>query len=234
MGKMHARELVMSNSILLALMLATNAVPELKQVWPVEFAARHCEFGRALALLDHVGMRTTEERWKRGLLRARLLLQLERPKEALEVLTKLPKPADAKQQAEQLFISGMAYGLGKDLIRALESLRKAKELGTDPSLVDGAIGMAYLVAGRASEAEESLLRALKDDPLLSGALYNLACVRAGQGRLAEAGALLRQAWHLGLKNPRLLAADPALAPLRASPNLINDLVDSDERSCTTF
>jgi tetratricopeptide (TPR) repeat protein len=224
----------MVNLIALGLVLAANPSPELTQVWPVEFAGRRCEFARALALLDHVAASGAKEQWEYGLLRARLLLQLERPKEALEVLNKMPKPANIEQQADQLFISGMAYGLGKDLVRALESLRKAKEQGADPSLIDGATGMAYLIAGKLAEAEDSLLRALKSDPLLTGALYNLACVRAAQGRLAEAGALIRQAWHLGLKNPRQLSADPALAPLRACPNLINDLVDSDERSCPTF
>lgn len=172
--------------------------------------------------------------WDHGILRARLRLQLERSKDALATLSTLTTPKTEEQRADFFFVNGMALGLTKDLRPALESLNKAKAAGVATSLIDGAVGMAYLAAGKAEEAERALLRALKSDPSLTGALYNLGCLRAGQGRLGEAAALVRQSWHLGLKDPQKLAADPALAPLRTRGDLIGDLVASDERSCPTF
>lgn len=221
--------------IAVAFLLAVTPSATTAQPWPVEFAARRCEFDRALALLEAFQAKDASiDQWEYGMLRARLLLQLERSKDAIAALGKLPAPKTKDQLAEFLFINGMALGLSKELLPALESLNKARAAGVDPSLIEGAVGMAYLAAGKGEEAERALLGALKSDPSLTGALYNLGCLRAGQGRLGEAAALVRQSWHFGLKDPLKLAADPGLAPLRSRSDLIGDLVASDERSCSTF
>ncbi len=171
--------------LVLVLVAAPSVV--LAQPWPVEFAARRCEFERALALLD-AEKPVPKDQWEHGILRARLLLQLERSKEALATLAKLPLPRTKEQQADFFFLSGMALALGKELQRALEALEKARAAGVDASLIDGAAGMAYLTAGKVTEAEQALLRALKDDPR--------SRYRRGSARVlgqAEAGPRLRPA-----------------------------------------
>lgn len=221
--------------IAVAFLLVVTPSATTAQPLPVEFAAGRCEFDTALALLDAFEAEApSEDQWSFLMLRARLLLQLGRSKDAVATLGRLPTPKTREEQAEFFLVKGMALGLDKKTLPALESLSKAKAAGVDPTLIDGAVGMAYLAAGKGDEAERVLLRALKSDPSLTGALYNLACLRAGQGRLGEAAALVRQSWHLGLKDPLRLTADPALAPLRTRSNLIGDLVASDERSCSTY
>ena len=52
-------------------------------------------------------------------------------------------------------------------------------------LVEASIGMLRTQARRLPEAEVILRAVLKRDPLLSGALYNLACVRARGGLIDD-------------------------------------------------
>ena len=70
----------------------------------------------------------------------------------------------------------------------------------------------WLEHGQLERAEKLLLDVLRQEPLMSGALFNLARLRARQGRMAEAAALVRQSWHAGLKDPgaiqRLLDSVP--------------------------
>jgi len=167
------------------------------------------------------------------MLRARLLVQLERGGQAVAILTSLP-PLSGREEADRLLLLGLALSADNDLPAAEKALREAQQLGAEEDLVEGAIGVLRIQARRLPEAEVILRAVLKRDPLLSGALYNLACLRALRGDVAEAAALIRMSWHAGFKNPDQLRSDPLLAPVRARPGLIDDLIASPVRHCGTY
>lgn len=80
----------------------------------------------------------------------------------------------------------------------------------------GLLGLARLQLDRAAEAVAPLERAvaLGGEP---GTRYNLACAYARSGRLEPALAALGGALDAGFADPKALAEDPDLAPLRADP-----------------
>jgi len=70
-------------------------------------------------------------------------------------------------------------------------------------------------AHRLAEEAVSEMRDVLAPPLALGAvLYNLACVRAGQGKLDEAIELLKEALPMRPDMKAVAPTDPALAPLR--------------------
>ena len=197
-----------------------------------EITADKCLYGEALRILDEVP--TSEQRTRAAqMLRARLLVQLERGGQAVAILTSLP-PLSGREEADRLLLLGLALSADNDLPAAEKALREAQQLGAEEDLVEGAIGMLRIQARRLPEAEVILRTVLERDPLLSGALYNLACLRALRGDVAEAAALIRMSWHAGFKNPDQLRSDPLLAPVRARPGLIDDLIASPVRHCGTY
>src|SRR2546425_10151109 len=198
----------------------------------VEMTADRCLFGEALRMLDEVP--ASEQRTRAAqMLRARLLVQLERGRRAVAILTSLP-PRGGREEADRLMLLGLAFSAANDLPAAEKALRQAQQLGSEKDLVEASIGMLRIQARRLSEAEVILRTVLLRDPLLSGALYNLACVRALRGDVAEAAALIRMSWHAGFKDPDQLRSDPMLAPVRAHPGLIDDLIASPIRHCGTY
>src|SRR6267142_474749 len=196
-----------------------------------EMTADKCLYGEALRMLDEVP--ASEQRTHAAqMLRARLLVQLERGREAVAILTSLP-PGTGREEADRLMLLGLAFSAANDLPKAEKTLRQAQQLGSEKDLVEASIGMLRLQARRLSEAEVILRTVLKRDPLFSGALYNLACVRALRGDVAEAAALIRMSWHVGFKDPDQLRSDPMLALVRAHRGLIDDLIASPIRHCGT-
>src|SRR2546422_8613375 len=142
----------------------------------VESTAESLLFGEALGLLDEV--RASEQRARVAQIgRARLLVQLERGRRAVAILTSLP-PRGGREEADRLMLLGLAFSAANDLPAAEKALRQAQQLGSEKDLVEASIGMLRIQARRLSEAEVILRTVLLRDPLLSGALYNLACVRA--------------------------------------------------------
>ena len=198
----------------------------------VEMTADRCFYGEALRMLDEVP--ASEQRTRAAqMVRARLLVQLERGRQAVAILTSLP-PRSGQEEADRLMLLGLAFSAANDLPAAEKTLRQAQQLGSEKDLVEASIGMLRIQARRLPEAEVILRTVLKRDPLLGGALYNLACVRALRGDVAEAAALIRMSWHAGFKDPDQLRSDPMLAPVRARLGLIDDLIASPVRHCGTY
>src|SRR5712664_3205176 len=141
-----------------------------------EMTADRCLYGEALRMLDEVPAFEQHARAAQ-MLRARLLVQLERGGQAVAILTSLP-PRSGRREADRLMLLGLAFSAANDLPAAEKALRQAQQLGSEKDLVEASIGMLRIQARRLPEAEVILRTVLKRDPLLSGALYNLACVRA--------------------------------------------------------
>jgi hypothetical protein len=135
---------------------------------------------------------------------------------------------------KRLVALSAALATNKQLESAIDTARQARRLGADRDIVDGIVAVANLASGKISTAERILREVLRRDPLLSGSIYNLACLRAAKGDLTESAALIRFAWMLGYRNPSKLKNDPWLAPVRAKKGLIDDLLDSTDRRCRIF
>jgi len=231
---MHGGVLTMRGAyvigVALSCFVSTSARAE---PWGALFEARHCQFDRALVALKY-DKPEPEKRAEFDLLRARLLIQAERPDDALAAIQEMVEAHAPVPRGNLELLRGFAYAQKKELVKALDSFRAAGALGIDEDLLDGARGLAFILAGDIPKAEAALQKALKRDPKLAGALYNLACVRVSQGRVAEGAALIRQAWFLGLKDPYKLAKDPALAALRERHELVDDLLASSDASCSEY
>lgn len=202
----------------------------------VERAANACRFADALVVAQSLSPTIRPQR-EIDVLQARILIQLERRTEAEALLARWAKTGSRAEMAETRFLLGLALaatpGREKD---ALAALNAARTFGADEILVLGAEGVAAAVAGDEARSEALFLDALGKDPTLTGALYNLGSLRARQGRLAEAAALVRQAWHLGWRNVAKLRTDPWLSPLRKTDGLISDLLATSETEsrCPTW
>lgn len=201
-----------------------------QSVQMAEATADRCLFEEALRMLDASPQSELQGR-ESQLFRARLLVQLGRGKEAVEIVRKVPK---AKDEGDRLLLLGLALSAAKEPQEAEKALREAESNGADKDLIESAIGMLRIQTGKLAEAEAILRRVLKRAPLLTGALYNLACVRSLNGDIAEAASLIRLSWQAGLKDPDQLKKDPMLAAVRAREGLIDDLVSSPIRHCGTY
>lgn len=198
-----------------------------------EMAADRCMYDDALVFLGEAPKREAESRRGR-LLRARLLIQLDRGEEAVGVLASVPRSLQKSEEAERLIALGLAFSSAKRLDEADSTLVLAKEAGGDQDIVDSALGEILIQRNNLDQAEALLRAVLKRSPLLSGALYNLAVIHARRGRIAEAAALLRQSWHAGLMDPEQIRKDPDLAPVVQGPGLIDDLLKSSKPRCGSY
>ncbi len=198
-----------------------------------EMLAASCAFDDALEALKELpkGAQTLRDVL---VLKARFLIQLDRGQEALVVLESIPASKDTPTESDRVLLLAFALSSAKQLAASEKRLREAEKLGADPVVVQGAVGMLRLQEGRLDDAETELRKALSLEPNLSGALFNLALVMARKGRHAEAAALVRQAWHVGYRNPKELREDPALAAVRQTPGLIDDLWVGAVPRCSTF
>ncbi len=215
------------------LLLMTAGQASAQSIASAEVTATHCFFGEALQELDRAPPReqaSSEGQW----LRARLLVQLERGREAVAILSNKALATTPAQEGDRLLLLGLAQGAAKDLPGAEATLRLALQAGSDRDLVEGAMATLRLRAGKMVEAEKMLRAVLRRTPTLTGALYNLAVVRSKAGDVAEAAALIRMGWELGHHDPFELERDPDLANLRSTKGLIDDLLRPRSPHCDTW
>lgn len=194
----------------------------------LEEVANQCRFDDALAMTRDMSP-LFHSRAETAVLRARLLLQLDRFDEVLSELVGIPPDADV------LLLKGLALAGAKRHEEAVVTLESAAKAGADPGLVAGAMGVAAADVAAWDEADRVLTEELTKDPTLTGALYNLACIRSVQGRLEEADALVRRAWSAGWRDVRTLKRDPDLEAVRQAGRL-GDLLSRDDTEgiCTTW
>lgn len=216
--------------LLAGLLAGTAAAQSLKHS---EMAAERCMYDVALEFLDK-GPKTERDSRAGLLLRARLLVQLERGRDALTTLRLVPKSRVPAEEADRLLAFAFAHGSAGELDQAERAFADAAAAGADADIVDGGIAGLRIQAGKLTEAEQLLRVVLRRSPSLSGALYNLAVVRSKSGDVAEAAALLRQAWQFGLRDVELLKRDPDLKAVREAKGLIGDLLTASVPRCGTY
>lgn len=198
-----------------------------------EDAAAMCLFERALKILSDAPKGERESRRGR-MFRARLLVQVGRGAEAIVVLDSIPQSDDRAQEADRLLALALARSAAGQIAASERDLVAAEKLGADKAVVQGALGMLRLEEGTLDAAEQELRKALMQDPRLSGAVFNLGLVAARRGNIAEAAALVRQAWHLGYKDPNQIRSEPDLKVVRSTPGLIDDLQVGVVPRCATY
>jgi Flp pilus assembly protein TadD len=198
-----------------------------------EIMASSCLFEPALKMLNDL---PKTQQTLRGVqvFRARLLVQLERGPEAIAAAEAIAPSKNRRDEAERLLVLAFALSAGNQIAASELRFIEAEKMGADKPVVRGAIGALRLQEGKLEEAEKELRKALSLDATLSGALYNLALVRGRRGETAEAAALVRQAWHLGYRDPTQIRAEPDLEAVRKTPGLIDDLFLGAVPRCATF
>lgn len=202
------------------------------QIWLAELSADYCDFDRALLYLDQAGP-TERSSFDGRLLRARLLVQLDRGREALPELRRLSKAAPSQRAGDILLATALAQSSARALTDAEATLLLAAKHGVHRDLIDAGLAELRLSSGRTVEAESMLRKLLRRSPDMTGALMNLAHIRAVEGNPAEAAALIRLAWQLGYQNPRELRRDPVFAEAR-SLGLLGDLTSLPVGNCRAF
>lgn len=198
--------------------------------------AEVCDFDGALALLDQAQDFQRQSVPVR-LMRARVLIQLEQGEKALSLLGELPAKAEFYSEGERHLLMALAAATAGKLPLAEAELNKARSMGADPDLVDGALGKVRLQAGKADEAESILRKVLsrKGAETMTGAIYNLAVLEAQRGRTFEAAGLLRLAWHLGHRNPKKIRSEKAFEKVVMAGPLVEDmLADEKGARCSTW
>lgn len=201
-------------------------------LWLAEASADSCDFELALSQWSRAGL-AERQSFDGRLLRARILIQLGRGTEAVAEVVALRKLAPDQRVGDVLFALALAQSAAREFAEAEVTLAAAREKGVDKDLVEAAIAELRLSSGRTAEAESMLRRLLRRSPELTGPTLNLAVIRAREGNLTEAAALIRFAWQLGYQNPRELRSGPDFAQVRAS-GLLNDLISTPVGRCTGF
>ncbi|MDX2015801.1 MAG: hypothetical protein SFW67_36745 [Myxococcaceae bacterium] len=198
-----------------------------------EMAADRCMYDVALTYLDKAPKRERDSRLGL-LLRARLLIQLDRGVAAVEILQRLSPTAQREEEADRLLALGLALSSAKRLEEADKALVSAREAGADRDVVEEALAVTLIQRGKLDEAEQALRSVLSRSPLLSGALYNLGVIRARRKHLAEAAALIRQSWFAGMMDPDQILKDPDLAAVVKTPGLLDDLLKTTKPRCGAY
>ncbi len=107
------------------------------------------------------------------------------------------------EYADAHFHLGVALAEQRRWPEAVAEYRRAMALPrlTVPHLVQNSLGVALFNLKQYGPAEDALRFALRLEPRLGGAYYNLGLVLSAQGRLAEARAAFREARDLDPKSP---------------------------------
>ena len=191
-----------------------------------EAFADGCDYSAALT---HWAQEPAEDResFDGRLLKARLLIQLDRGREAIAELEPLQKTASESRTAEVLLALGLAQSSARLFTDSEKTLKAARQKGADADLIDAGIAELRLSAGKFKESEILLRQVLRRSPTLVGPILNLAVLRVREHNVAEAVALIRSAWQLGYRNPRELQTSVDFMPLRVL-GLIDDLIASTE------
>ncbi|TSC25982.1 hypothetical protein [Corallococcus sp. Z5C101001] len=226
MQHMHASTL----GVVCLLLFATSARGQ--SLWMTEHLANNCEYEAALASWS-MAPADVRGSFDSRLLKARILIQLDRGADAVSELSTLRKEASEKRMAEVLLALGLAQSSARMFRSAETTLRAAREKGADTDLVDAAIAEVWLSSGRKGEAEALLRQVLRRAPDMAGPMLNLAALRAAEGNVTEAAALIRFAWALGYQNPTELRKAPEFERVRAL-GLINDLISTPSRRCRIY
>lgn len=107
-----------------------------------------------------------------------------------------------------------------DLGRPQEAVRlykEALEMSPDDVGLRVNLSVAYLKSNQLKKAEEELSVALRAKPEMVEALYNMACIKAIQGKREEARGLLARAARIDQRVLQWAREDPDLANLREIP-----------------
>ncbi len=231
---LHAPRIAVLGFFLLASVASAEApsVASADALWLVESFAGRCDFDVALSQWSKVSL---EERssFDGRLLRARILIQLDRGSDALAELNALRAEADDKRLAEVLLTLGLAQSSARLFGQAEKTIRAAGEKGADLDLVEAGLAEIRLGSGKVAEAEELLRQLLRRVPAMVGPILNLATIRANQGHVAEAAALIRFAWQLGYQNPKELRKSMEYERVRTM-GLINDLITTPVGRCAIY
>lgn len=217
--------------IVAALLISATAVAQ--SIQQAEMAADRCMYEEALKYLDKAPQGERDSRLGL-LLRGRLLIQLDRGSSAVDALKKLAPSSRREDEAERLLALGLALSSAQRLAEADKTLRAAREAGADRDVLDAALAVTLIQRGKLDEAEQALREVLARSPLLSGALYNLAVVRARRRQVAEAAALIRQSWFAGMTDPDQIRNDPDLAEVVRTPGLLDDLLKTTTPRCRAY
>lgn len=212
------------------LLLATSANGQ--GLWLSEHFANQCDYESALASWS-MAPEAQRTSFDGRLLKARILIQLDRGADAVPELSTLRTEASEKRMAEVLMALALAQSSARMFRSAETTLRAALEKGADKELVDAAIAEVWLSSGRKVEAEALLRQVLRRAPDLAGPMINLATIRAAEGNVTEAAALIRMAWQLGYQNPQELRKAPEFERVRAS-GLLNDLISEPDGRCHIY
>jgi tetratricopeptide (TPR) repeat protein len=195
-------------------------------------AADDCDFDRALKLTE----RATADEQRQAFVRARLLIQLHRGKEALEAIDRIPTGSPLFERGERSLLRAMALAEARRFDEALRVLDASEAEGGDVGLIEGNRARIEIDLRRFPEAEKRLRRLLvKESPrALTSAVYNFACLRSLQGHQVEALGLVGAAVQLGFGSQEILT-DPDLADLRrAFPTELAALARRTPERCTTW
>lgn len=195
-------------------------------------AAEECDFERALKLTERAGGNEQLQ----ALIRARLLVQLHRGKEALDAIDRIPKGSALFERGERSLLKAMALAEAKRFDEALRVLDASESEGGDVGLIEENRARIEIDLRRFPEAEKRLRRLLaKESPrALTSAVYNFACLRALQGHHVEALGLVGAAVQFGFASQAILT-DPELADLRrAFPAELAALARRGPERCTTW
>ncbi len=223
----------MNPALTFALVVLPSVSVFAQSIQQAEMAAERCMYAEAIAYLDKAPQR--ERKSRVGLLlRARLLIQLDRGSAAVDTLKGIPPSAQRDEEADRLLAVGLALSSAHRLEEADKALRAAREAGADRDVVEEALAVTLIQRGHLDEAEQALRLVLSRSPLLSGALYNLAVVHARRKQVAEAAALLRQSWFAGMTDPDQIRKDPDLVDVVRTPGLLDDLLKTTKPRCGTF
>ncbi len=154
-------------------------------------------------------------RLQRMLREAEGYLELNMPRQALEILDRIDHPGTFR--AQLLYLKGEAQRALEKYTEALPYLVESVDLA--PSNIHAwlALGWCYKRIGQLPQAIESLLRAREIDATEPVIEYNLACYYSLQQAIPQALAHLARAIDQNPAYRDMVGAEPDFDPIRSDP-----------------